>query len=65
MTEKENKVLGHGTPVADAVLKVTGKLRYVGDMKLPGMLYGKILFSPYPHARIVSIDLSEAEKLLL
>lgn len=63
MTEKENRVLGHGTPVADAVLKVTGKLRYVGDMKLPGMLYGKILFSPYPHARILSIDLSEAEKL--
>lgn len=63
MTKRENKVLGHGTPVADAVKKVTGKLRYVGDMTLPGMLYGKILFSPYPHAKILSIDLSKAEKV--
>lgn len=47
----------------DAAAKVTGRLRYVGDMKLPGMLYGKILFSPYPHARITSIDTSEAEQM--
>ncbi|WP_431276812.1 xanthine dehydrogenase family protein molybdopterin-binding subunit [Variovorax ureilyticus] len=33
---------------------------YAGDIKLPGMLHGKVLRSPYPHARIVSIDVSEA-----
>lgn len=63
MTKEKNKVLGQNTPVADAVKKVTGALRYVGDMMLPGMLHGKILFSPYPHAKILSIDLSEAEKV--
>jgi 4-hydroxybenzoyl-CoA reductase subunit alpha len=36
---------------------------YTVDMKLPGMLYGKILRSPYPHARIIDIDTSRAEKL--
>jgi CO/xanthine dehydrogenase Mo-binding subunit len=58
-----NGVLGKNTPVADAKLKVTGQLKYVDDMKLSGMLYGKILFSPYAHAKILSIDASEAEKL--
>lgn len=56
-------MLGKATPVTDAARKVTGQLKYVGDMKLPGMLCGKILFSPYAHAKILSIDTSEAEKL--
>ncbi len=43
--------------------KVTGETRYVADIVLPGMLTGKILRSPYPHAKIVSIDTSKAEKL--
>lgn len=43
--------------------KVTGESRYVGDIVLPGMLIGRILRSPYPHARIVRIDTSKAEKL--
>lgn len=51
------------TPVMDASLKVTGRLKYTDDMKLPGMLYGKILHSPLPHARILSIDTSEAESI--
>ncbi|MGI6230131.1 MAG: xanthine dehydrogenase family protein molybdopterin-binding subunit [Tractidigestivibacter sp.] len=55
------RVVGHPHPVHDARLKVTGQLRYVDDMKLPGMLYGKVLRSPRPHARIVSIDTSRAE----
>ena len=38
-------------------------MRYVADMKLPGMLYAKILYSPVPHARIKSIDTSAAEAL--
>lgn len=59
----ENGVLGKGTPVLDARLKVTGQLKYVDDLKLPGMLCGKILFSPYAHANILSVDASEAERL--
>jgi len=47
----------------DAGLKATGQLKYVDDMKLPGMLYGKVLFSPVPHAKIQSIDTTEAERL--
>jgi len=47
----------------DARDKVRGKATYIDDMKLPGMLYGKALRSKYPHARILSIDASRAEKL--
>jgi CO/xanthine dehydrogenase Mo-binding subunit len=42
--------------------KVTGKTRYSADIILPGMLWGKCLRSPYPHARIARIDLSQARR---
>ena len=45
----------------DGVEKVTGKALYGADMNLPGMLYGMVLRSPHPHARIKSIDVSKAE----
>ena len=41
--------------------KVTGKARYSFDINRPGMIYGKIVRSPYPHARIVSVDLTAAK----
>src|SRR5438105_1383471 len=44
-------------------LKVTGGARYAGDTILPGMLWAKFLRSPFPHARIVSIDASAAREL--
>jgi CO/xanthine dehydrogenase Mo-binding subunit len=47
----------------DGFDKVTGRARFGADLKLPGMLYGHILRSPHAHARIVSIDTSEAEKM--
>ena len=47
----------------DGVPKVTGRAQYGADLKLPGMIYGKILRSPHAHARIKSIDTSAAEKL--
>ncbi len=56
-------VIGKGKPIHDAAWKVTGRKQYVADMKLPGMLYGKILFSEVAHAHIREIDVSEAEAL--
>ena len=54
-----------GKPIAmiDAAGKTTGAGKYTDDFKLPGMLIGKILHSPYPHARIKSIDTSRAKAL--
>jgi len=60
---KEYSVVGKATRNIDGVAKVTGEARYTFDMTLPGMLYGKLLRSPHPHARIISIDTSEAERL--
>ncbi len=56
-------VVGKPAPRADGPLKATGAARYTYDIELPGMLYGAILRSPWPHARIRSIDLSAAERL--
>src|SRR5438874_2734293 len=54
-----------GTPRAkvDAYAKVTGRAVYADDILLPRMLYGRILRSPHAHARILSIDTSQAAKL--
>lgn len=60
---KNFQTVGKRIPKKDAIDKVTGKAQYINSMKLPGMLYAKILYSKYPHARIVSIDTSKAEKL--
>jgi len=55
--------VGKRLPRKDSMAKATGTAEYAGDMKLPGMLIGKVLRSPYPHARILSINKSRAEKL--
>ena len=47
----------------DAPSKVSGSLRYAGDMVMPHMLQMQVLRSPHPHARIVSIDTSQAEAM--
>lgn len=47
----------------DAAEKTTGAGKYTDDLSVPGMLVGKILHSPYPHARIKRIDTSRAESL--
>jgi 4-hydroxybenzoyl-CoA reductase subunit alpha len=43
--------------------KVTGRARYAADVTLPGMLWGKCLRSPFPHARILSVNASQARQL--
>jgi len=57
------RYVGKPVPKADARDKVKGAAIYIQDLELPGMLYGKILYSPVPHARIVRIDASKAERL--
>lgn len=52
--------IGKDTPLVNARAKVLGRAQYAGDLKLPGMLHGKVLRSPYPHARIVRVDTSRA-----
>lgn len=47
----------------DGPAKVTGQAKYTVDIQLPGMLVGRVLRSPHPHARILSIDTSRAERL--
>ena len=49
--------------MVDAKEKVIGKAAFLDDLEFPGMLYGKILRSPFAHARIVHIDTSRAERL--
>ena len=56
-------IIGKPTAMVDAAGKTTGAGKYTDDLRLPGMLIGRILHSPYPHARIKRIDTSRAEKL--
>ena len=60
---KDFSIVGKKTPRIDGYERVTGQAQYAGDVQLPGMLYSRVLRSPYPHARIASIDTSKAEKL--
>ena len=57
------RVLGTRPMRHDAYDKVTGAAKFGADLNLPGMLHGKVLRSPYSHARIRSIDTSKAEAL--
>ncbi len=61
--KQEFSTIGKRIPKLDAVDKATGRAQYIQDVKLPGMLYGKMLYSKYPHAKIVKIDTSQAKKL--
>ena len=54
---KELKIVGKRHPKIDGWERVSGKATYASDIYLPGMLYGKILRSPHPHAKVVNIDL--------
>lgn len=60
---EEFSVIGKRVPVSDGFAKVTGQAKYAGDIYLTGMLHAKVLRSPHPHARVLSIDTSKAEAL--
>ncbi|MDQ6708965.1 MAG: molybdopterin-dependent oxidoreductase, partial [Candidatus Dormibacteraeota bacterium] len=59
----ELSVVGHSLTKPDAYAKVSGQTRFADDLTLPRMLFGRILRSPYPHARILSIDTTRARTL--
>ena len=59
----EFSVIGERLPRVDAREKVTGEAKYAADYSLPDMLWCKLVRSPHPHARILNIDTSRAEKL--
>jgi 4-hydroxybenzoyl-CoA reductase subunit alpha len=60
----EFSVIGKRLPRVDAKEKVTGQAKYAADYSFPDMLWCKLLRSPYPHARILNIDTSRAERLI-
>jgi len=58
--QRSPKLVGHNYQTPDIVAKVTGRSRYAEDYRAEGMLFTKLLLSPLPHARIRSVDTSEA-----
>ena len=63
MTGKEFKIIGKRLVKVEALEKVTGQLKYSGDIYFPDMLHARILRSPYAHAYIKHINISKALKL--
>lgn len=57
-------IVGKRVPRIDGPAKATGKEKYVNDLFLPNMLFGKVLGSKLPHARILNIDTKRAERLV-
>lgn len=55
--------IGRSVVRGEGADKVSGKAVYTADITLPGMLWGQVLRSPFPHARLVSIDTSRAKEL--
>ena len=55
------RAIGQSVVRGEGPDKVTGRTIYAADVSLPGMLWGKVLRSPFPHARIVSVDTAEAK----
>jgi CO/xanthine dehydrogenase Mo-binding subunit/aerobic-type carbon monoxide dehydrogenase small subunit (CoxS/CutS family) len=60
---EDGRFIGANVRRIDAPGKVSGALKYAGDMVMPNMLHVQVLRSPHPHARILAIDTSEAEAM--
>jgi CO/xanthine dehydrogenase Mo-binding subunit/aerobic-type carbon monoxide dehydrogenase small subunit (CoxS/CutS family) len=60
---EQGDFIGKNVRRIDAPSKVAGRLKYAGDMTMPGMLHVQVLRSPHAHARILSIDTSAAEAM--
>src|SRR5262252_9637354 len=60
---ERRSVIGKRISRVDGPDKVSGRAKYTYDLHRPGMLYGKVVRCPYPHAKVVSVDTSAAEKM--
>src|SRR5215831_5485497 len=60
---EQRSLIGKRVSRVDGPDKVSGRAKYTYDVHRPGMLYGKVVRCPYPHAKVVSIDTSAAEKM--
>jgi len=57
------RLLNHDIPRVDGPVKVTGAARYTHDIRLPGMVYARLLVSPLPRAKVAKIDVEAAQKV--
>ncbi len=62
-TSTPRTVVGSRVKRLDGPDKVSGRAKYTFDITRPGMLYGRIIRSPYPHAKVVAIDLAPAQQI--
>ncbi len=60
---EKRRAIGKPVKRADGLAKSTGRAKFPSDLNPPGLLFGYLLTSPHAHARVTSIDTSEAEKL--
>ncbi len=60
---EEYEIIGKPLPRIDGIEKATGQAKFTVDMVMPGMLHGKFLRSPHPHAKILSINTEKAKRL--
>ena len=61
--ESQRKYIGKSVSRVDGPVKVTGRAKYTQDFNKKGLLYGKLVTCPHAHARVVSVDVSAAEKM--
>src|SRR5579863_877603 len=59
----KRELIGKRISRIDGPWKASGRIKYTYDVNRPGMLYGRMVLSPYAHAKVVKIDTSEAEKM--
>ena len=57
------KYVGQRVPLHDGTQRILGEMPYTGDLAFAGMLHLRLVISPHAHAKILSIDLSQAEKV--
>src|SRR5215471_9714267 len=57
------RLIGTRIPRVDGLAKASGRAKYPSDVRPAGLLFGVMLYSPYAHARVKSIDASAAEKM--
>ena len=61
-TATPRTIVGTSVKRLDGPDKVTGRAKYTFDVSRPGMIYGRVVRSPHPHARVVSVDLAAAQR---